>query len=751
MSDVAPPELAREAPVLTDAVMAWARRAADGAVVHVSMLDRAQTGQACGCVCVGCDAPLEAVNAGQDASHFQQPGARRMSFRHQAGMQRSDCAARAARSAILAAWLAAGQVSLPRRRVCASVSGASGALHTAHADAAGQVVAIAAHRWVDAHAALVTLSDGRQVLVTLRAQVTIESTVQAVLVIDTDDVDVASMGLEEVIARAKLLDGQRCWTRHWDDAELLVQAQRDATATAASRMDAPPQDLDLTNEPFAQPQFLEGLAPAQRGETLLHIHLKQLLAQLDVLQVPAQVVSVSYGPAGGGPVSWGSATLPAMRLRLSNARLEQHLGDVVPDVLCDAEVEGQLHEAWPLMIEVAVTHRVGREKLERIRARGTPCVEIDAGRLGAGGGLTLQQLAGVLRASTPASGGVYWVFHPQLEALVAREHERLAQTYQKDQLARDRRREQGEKLARQIEQRASQEEALQRQLWALRRRLRGLTEGALLREYLKALLERQGGAGGSWEDQHHGAYAAALRDAGYATFAEPSLQPALIQLQRVRWAGAEDTRASTLLPDVIRSLQDGLSAPSLQPYMPVVLRAVKVYCGRMLDAAQREIVRDVAHQVRRSVDAGELTFTRSLTADGALAALYPELRVLLWPGQPGTVGYANQVLAQREAFDPGQLPSDDVEDGELASVVEAALGPARMRQWTRGGGVPFEQWSRFQDACKLAPRHKRMVLLAYQAREAGRSVAEFIRSQQPRNETQTLACLEVLAGVFLLA
>lgn len=51
--------------------MAWAERKSDRQVVNVWMLSRAETGLACGCVCAGCGAVLEAVNAGQPAAHFE--------------------------------------------------------------------------------------------------------------------------------------------------------------------------------------------------------------------------------------------------------------------------------------------------------------------------------------------------------------------------------------------------------------------------------------------------------------------------------------------------------------------------------------------------------------------------------------------------------------------------------------------------------------------------------------------------------
>ena len=52
-------------------VLAWARDSDTGAAVHVCHLPRDRSGRKCGCECPGCDAALDAVNAGKALSRDQ--------------------------------------------------------------------------------------------------------------------------------------------------------------------------------------------------------------------------------------------------------------------------------------------------------------------------------------------------------------------------------------------------------------------------------------------------------------------------------------------------------------------------------------------------------------------------------------------------------------------------------------------------------------------------------------------------------
>jgi len=87
---------------------------------------------------------------------------------------------------------------------------------------------------------------------------------------------------------------------------------------------------------------------------------------------------------------------------------------------------------------------------------------------------------------------------------------------------------------------------------------------------------------------------------------------------------------------------------------------------------------------------------------------------------------------------------------QLASQIELALTPARPRQWTRGSSVPFEQWSMYRTTQQLPDRQALLIQGAYRAREAGLTVAAFVRSQRLTSENEVRECLGVLNKVFLL-
>lgn len=736
-----------------DAVMAWARRSSDAAVVHVSMLSRAQTGQACGCVCAGCGASLQAVNAGMAAEHFERPGAHRMSFRHQPGMQRSDCAVRASRAALIAAWIHSGVIGLPARAATARWAGASGRLHPGLAVKPAAEARILASRWLDAESAMLTLDSGRHVLVTLRADVTLDDGLHAVLIVDTNDPEVASMSLQEVLARARLLLRQECWARHWDDAALQTQAHHHAQSHAAANMDVLPDDGQFGDEPFAAPDFFQTLNPAQRGETLLHLHLKQLLARTELLDVPACSYPVQYTPHGGGRQLEGAARIPAMRLRLSNARLEQHLGDIVPDVMCDAKVDGDLLEAWPLLLEVAVTHRVGGEKLGRIQARGLACLELNAKRFVGDAALTVDQLAQVLQA--PQAEVLYWIFHSHLKGLIERERQRLAEEHQKQLKRYAESKAYNERLAKTLLEQEQKERAQQVTLNQLSWRLRKLKPVDLLRRYVVELAAQPRHT--IWGDRWHDVFAASLRRVDYGSFGDADFQPALIALHAVTAADKSSDQAG--LNQVLALLESGLMDRSLQPYMTILLGVAKHRLQDRMSAEARGKLNAIRQEVWEDIQKASPKFTRPLKNDSALVRLYPELGEHLRPGQPGTMGFANQLRFQRALasgtsdlprFSGTTMPIPVAREPAPPHIVEAALGPAKDRVWTIGGKVPFEKWSQYNEVAKLSPWHRHTIQQAYWAREQGQSVLDFVRTQQPRDELATRHCLEILASVYLL-
>lgn len=744
-----------------EAVMAWAERAPDRQVIHVSMLSRSETGLACGCVCAGCGAALEAVNAGRPAAHFQKRNAHRMSFRHQAGTQRGDCLRKAARAAVLHSMLQQGELALPAYRASSRYLGGSGREYPGTASNEASVEQIASYEWIDIHSALVTLASGRVVLVTLRSELRIGDEVDAVLSITTDDPELASWTPEQVLAHSRLDGSWACWERHWDQDQIKGRADQIAKAEAMVYMDAVPDcyadqdDHVLEDGPFAAPEFLHQLTGIQRGETLLHLHLKHLLGSMDLLQIAEQQFDVTW-TSPKGLHALATVSMPARRFRLSNVRLEQHLGDIVPDVICRVVDDEDFFEESELMIEVAVSHRVDATKLAKIRARGTPCLEIDATKLGIAGQLTADQLAKLLQKTSSA---VRWLYHPHLDSLAAAARTRLAadnelrQRAEARQQAEERERQQAKERVER--ERVQAQKAQQLKLQALGQRLRGLQPKQMFFDYAEALIANRPATHlPIWRDDVQATYAAAFERAGRSYCADKALQTLIVVLHTLlRAAPLIPTSASSSTNCLeILKLANDLQQMSLWPYMPLLLRAIKVRGTKSLDSGERSQVLEIAEQVRRSVEQGETRYARHTTYDPALAVLFPELREMLKAGVPGTIVFADSTRLRKQQDAAAQLVREEaLEAQRLKEAREEAIQPAMYRNWSRGGGVVFEKWPRYAQVRGMHWRHVDLIRGAYEAREQGISVPDFFRGLQIQSKDEVQQKLRTLGDVYLLA
>ena len=94
--------------------------------MHISMLERSQTGLGCGCLCAGCGGTVEAVNAGRDAEYFLRPKARGQFFRYAAGQQKDACLIKAALLAALHLLAERDEIELPAHVVRRDYLGGSG-------------------------------------------------------------------------------------------------------------------------------------------------------------------------------------------------------------------------------------------------------------------------------------------------------------------------------------------------------------------------------------------------------------------------------------------------------------------------------------------------------------------------------------------------------------------------------------------------------------------------------------------------
>lgn len=411
-----------------DQPMRWAELKASGAATYVGWLLADQNGNACGCKCPACGEDLQAVNAGKDASHFLKPNTRGMFFRHPSGHQRKDCSFLIAKLAALHLLMERNEIDLPPPRRPGVHQGASGTTYAE--DAIGQSWSgrITDKVWLDSQTATITV-DGQTVLVQLQASPKLlsEVAVDGVITIRVDDPVVASWDPAEILQALQLDSGFTCWEKHWDDAALRAEAQKKAEAAAEEAMDRIAPELG----------DLEGFSNLQKSETVLHAKVKEILSKAGRLRVPRCEREVSRWMHDGSHKSL-PAYIESQNLTLTEVRLEAPLQGLVPDVLCTARSSRNPSEIFPLLIEVAVTHRVDSTKKALIANRGLACVEIDLTLLAMERRrISVDQLQSAMIENVECKS---WLFNPALARIVqskelelAREDEELRKAWKREQ------------------------------------------------------------------------------------------------------------------------------------------------------------------------------------------------------------------------------------------------------------------------------------------------------------------------------
>jgi len=114
--------------------------------------------------------------------------------------------------------------------------------------------------------------------------------------------------------------------------------------------------------------------------------------------------------------------------QFEEALLEHNLDVIVPDVI----VRKGRHR---LLVEVFVTHRCGPEKIEKIRALGLSCLEVDLSRLPRDA--NREQIATALLGAAPR----YWIHNPKINAAAQRLEMQIAQEREEARIASEHQRE----------------------------------------------------------------------------------------------------------------------------------------------------------------------------------------------------------------------------------------------------------------------------------------------------------------------
>lgn len=136
-------------------------------------------------------------------------------------------------------------------------------------------------------------------------------------------------------------------------------------------------------------------------ETLLHRLSKEIFGQLREMELPAYEFSRS-SYVNLERVRYSGTVREARRVSFTRADIEIPLSGLIPDVV----VWNGSHR---LIVEIAVTHRVDQEKLDRIRTLGIPALEI---RLCAADSLlTRAELMAKIESDRACK---HWLFHPHL-------------------------------------------------------------------------------------------------------------------------------------------------------------------------------------------------------------------------------------------------------------------------------------------------------------------------------------------------
>lgn len=574
-----------------DQPMRWAVLKEDGKATYVGWLGPDQNGNACGCKCPACGEDLQAVNAGKDASHFLKHNTRGKFFRHTGGHQRKDCSFLAAKLAALHLLMDRGEIDLPAPRRPGVHQGASGITYTEEAVGRPWSGHITNKVWLDSQSARITI-DGRTVLVLLQARPNLSSDVEidGVITIRVDDPMVASWEPEKILEALQLDGGLACWESHWDDEKLSAEAHRKATAAAEEAIDRIPPELGA----------LDGLSNLQKSETVLHAVVKDILAKAGRLRVPHSECSVPRLMHDGSQRS-RLAYIESQDLTLFEVRLEAPLSGMVPDVMCMAQSSRDPGERFPLLIEVAVTHRVDAAKKARIVRQGLACVEVDLTLLTAKHRrLTLEQLQSVVVDSV---AGKSWVFNPTLARLVK---------VRANELAHD-----DEEL------RGAWQHEEERQQW-----LDDLSKERLIELLLPALrhywlTERPMTVDGDEYEVLPEEIAARLVKRGFKNADDPvllkkeGLLHCLDDIRRRHFS----KRSVGNWGGLARLAEE----PTLQKYLTLGLIALKAY-SLNLSPEDVDQVRELRRNVKVSLDAELRTYARPATHDELIGLLFPQMR-----------------------------------------------------------------------------------------------------------------------------
>lgn len=707
--------------------MAWAVRRASRQPVYIGKLHREDKGLACDCVCPACEAPLQAVAPGMQATSTRVPF-----FRHHQAQQGPGCKHRVAELAALKLFAERGIIEIPAPRGSAAVVGFSGKVYEKARVGDVVVEKIVSKRVISEIEVELTLESGRTVILTLRGEQHLGElgSAHAVIQVHVTDPEIAMLSEEEILKQVRISERYLQLIAHADRSRLDLLAADDARREALEQLDIAPEDIHLP----------EGATAKQASESLLHWVVKDSLATVGHLRTPAFRHVASAMCVDGKPYT-AEVMLPELTLELSDIEWEVPLDGFRPDIVCWAvDRQGGLGR-FRLLIEVAKTSAVTATKLARIRAAGMACLQIDVYKFPRSGQLSRSEVRPLVANDVAAKE---WLCHPMLDQLIAEAQKkvdgfktRYEQTLEETAIRL------AEQRAREAQEReAAEREATSRSSWAGQ-----LTQPQALRE-LRTVLERR------WAGEAEITSNGMLWPRGRFEAAISGLWSGHGHVRSLAEAGGLPWRISRILGvhygvlgrlDFKTTLSNWTTAPHAyaEPAWMGLLHLLIQHFDVAKSLNDYEAYASQREKVMASLNAGEKEYTRSAYDDAQLVEMFPEIAPVL-NQRFGTTAYASELKRKAaEQFQAkladAQLKRDEEEQRQTAAQEAAALRKAIEQAgysmvWNSAPSAPstparVHQCLKVTGSGPLDSRWTEIVLSALKAKLTGQNLGTWLHGQ----------------------
>ena len=731
--------------------MAWAVDRVSRAPVYVGNLGEEHVGLRCGCVCPACDADLQAVGVGPNADPGRAPF-----FRHHLAEQGPGCKYRVAELAALRLLFEKNLIEIPAPRKVSAYRGSSGQVYVG--EHVGEAISerVVERRLVSEVQALLTLESGRQVVLVLRGHQDVGElgSVHAVVAIQVSDAEVALLSPEQILARSELQGDWLHVVHPKDDVQYQQLADDDARAKALEAMDIDPAELGLT----------VGATAKQASESLIHWAVKDALLQLGTLRAPSFHECAS-ATGSDGQLHTVEVSVPPAMLQVSDVVDEILLDGYRPDILCTAVAsDGELGR-FRLVVEVALTSKVGATKLDRVRRDGLACIELDVRRFNdRRGTVSLTQLRELVRSDVASK---VWLHHPRLQALMEQAQARADRARDES----DSQRSAAERVAQELRRR--EEDRAQAKARAAERRaawLVSLTADQLLAE-LRLVLDRAWAGemlitsnGMTWDNGEFEAHAHRLlapRQLGRQITSYGGVARRLSEISRCVRGERQSVDLGTLLGVV-----DGFMRWDLEHWLGLFYLAIEHF-GLAVNP-ERE---NRSEEVLASLRAGKDAYTRPSGFDEVLAGMFPELRPVL-EQELGTRAYSKRVereqqaaaaaavraqeaAAEAAAIAESQRKADEAAERERQRLPDAVNQVTYQLVWKPNLKVPkseedavdFLRFSRLKNANDWT---KNLVAEGWRARRAGQDFKLWFTGNNFEDAEAVRTAREALESAFLI-